>query len=107
MPAKQKYPTSAERYPSRRVTDENFAHCLDLFPAIRAWGRMVKPGRRISFNDINHVLLPMEMLEAFVQHHAGGEGPLAEECRRVLADIERFQKFFEAKDGEPESADAA
>ena len=78
---------------ARSLTDENFAHCLGLFPFMRAWAKHMKPGAVLSFNDVNMVTGPVECLEAFVREHAKGQGALAETCRDAVVMIERLEQI--------------
>lgn len=83
-----------DRYIQRNVEDENFAGSLVMFAPLLMWAKTVRIGQRITFNDINMIQLPMEMLEAFVRHHArpeNGNGSLHDACREAMKFVQQYE----------------
>lgn len=78
----------------RRVTDENFAHCIGLFPPLLLWAEGVREGHRINYNDVNMVHLPVEMLAAFIRQAADGDGPLAEASREAIKKLAEIRALY-------------
>lgn len=86
-----------QRMIERSTGDDNFAHCIALIGMTLGIIDHLKAGQRVSFNDINCIHLPAEVLKAFMKREVETCGPLGDACREALDRADELDRLWAVK----------
>lgn len=80
----------------RKVSDDNFVHCVSLLGPIAAWASSITENQKITFNDRNCIHIAVEVALAFAQAGAQSDPKIAE----AWAEVIRIRDMFRQADAE-------